>query len=382
MKHDFLIVGAGFFGAAFARLATDAGHKCLVIDRLPHMAGAAHDSRQYDGTLVSHYGAHILHSNSNDVWNFLLRFGHIDPFINKPKVLSGNKVYSFPINMMTLHQLWGVVTPEEARRKLQEVRIPCDNPRNFEEWALSMIGRELYELFIYGYTKKQWHREPRELPSSIIQRLPIRLTYDENYFSCKHQGMPREGYTQMVKNMLDGIEVRLGVDFFSIYDWHDYAKHLVYTGPIDKFFKYEYGELEYNTLRFEHRVYKGDFQGNAVFNHVDLSVPYIRTVEHKHFSRQGAKHYGQPNEETTFVSYDYPVPFKDHPEPYYPIRDLRNSDLYAKYFDLKKNLPDVTFGGRLGEYKYLDIDQTIASAMQKWKRIGGTYAGGICSSST
>lgn len=365
MKYDFLIVGAGFFGATFARLATDAGKKCLVIDRLSHIAGAAHDSTMH-GITVSSYGAHILHSHSEEVWSFLQKFAEIDPFINKPKVLSGNKVFSFPINLMALHQLWGVVSPDEARRKLAEVRVPCQNPRNFEEWALSMVGRELYELFIYGYTKKQWHREPRELPSSIIQRLPIRLTYEENYFTTKYQGMPREGYTALVQNMLDGVDVRLGVDFFVIHDWHDYAKHLVYTGPIDRFFKYEFGHLDYNTLRFEHKVFHGDFQGNAVFNHVDLHTPYLRTVEHRHFYRQDQKHYGQPKEETTVVSYDYPVPFKDHPEPYYPIRDARNSELYAKYFDLKKNLPDVTFGGRLGEYKYLDIDQTVASAMSKF----------------
>lgn len=372
MKYDFLIVGAGFFGATFARKATDAGKTCLVIDRLPHIAGAAYDRKWDNDIIVSEYGAHILHSQSDEIWTFLSRFAEIDPFINKPKVLSGDKVYSFPINMMTLHQLWGVVTPEQARQKLNSVRIPCEYPRNFEEWVLDKIGRELYEIFIYGYTKKQWLKEPRELPSSIIQRLPIRLTYDENYFTAKHQGIPREGYSKMVEKMLDGIPLHLGVDFFSMQtDWRDYAKHLVYTGPVDKLFGYEYGKLEYNTLRFEHKVYQGDFQGNAVFNHVDLNVPHIRTVEHKHFyKKHNPKHdtliLGR--HESTVVSYDYPVSFQDHPEPYYPIRNDQNSALYAKYFELKKTLHDVTFGGRLGEYKYLDIDQTVASAINKCEK--------------
>jgi UDP-galactopyranose mutase len=266
------------------------------------------------------------------------------------------------------------VTPEQARQKLNEVRIPCEHPQNFEEWVLDKVGREIYEKFIYGYTKKQWFKEPRELPASIIQRLPIRLTYDENYFTAKHQGMPRDGYGQMVKNMLDGINVQLGMDFFLMqHKWRDYAKHLVYTGPVDRFFNYQFGELEYNTLRFEHKVYQGDFQGNAVFNHVDAEVPYIRTIEHKHFYRRSAPKHDTlivGRHEPTVVSYDFPVPYKEHPEPYYPIRDDRNSSLYAQYLDLKKEwMKDVTFGGRLGEYKYLDIDQTVASALAKFKAL-------------
>lgn len=371
MKYDFLVVGAGFFGATFARLATDAGKSCLVIDRLPHVAGAAHDSKWNCGQIVASYGAHIFHTNSDEVWHFINQFGEMEPFINKPKVLSGNKVYSFPINMMTLHQLWGVVTPAEAFQKLNEVRIPCDHPRNLEEWILDKIGKELYELFIYGYTKKQWMKEPRELPSSIVQRLPIRLTYDENYFTSKYQSMPKEGYTKIVENMLSGIRVDLGVDFFGLGDWRDYADHLVYTGPIDKFFNCQFGKLEYNTLRFEHHELFGDYQGNAVFNHVDLSMPYLRSVEHKHFQRSHQKHYDPDceNKEKTIVTFDYPIAFEDHPEPYYPIRDTHNSDIYAKYFAIKKEIPNLTFGGRLGEYKYIDIDQTIASAMQKAKEI-------------
>jgi len=369
-EFDFMIVGSGFFGATFARKATDAGKKCLVIDKNNHIAGATYDRKWDNGIIVSEYGAHIFHTQSEEVWDFINKFTKINPFINKPKVLSQGNVYSFPINMMTLHQLWGVVTPEEAYRKLQDVRIPCENPRNFEEWALDRVGKEIYELFFYGYTKKQWMKEPRDLPSSIIQRLPIRLTYEENYFTTKYQGIPNEGYSATIKNMLDGIKTELNTDFFTIRNkWRDYAKHLVYTGPIDKFYDYEFGSLEYNTLRFEHKTIYGDYQGNAVFNHTDMSVPHIRTIEHKHFYKNSPKHYEvKPHsKEETVVSYDIPVAFKDHPEPYYPIRDDKNSDLYNRYANLKTNHKEITFGGRLGEYKYLDIDQTIASALTKFR---------------
>lgn len=372
-KYDFLIVGAGFFGATFARKATDAGKKCLVIDKSHHIAGAAFDKKWDNGIIVGEYGAHIFHTASEEVWQFITQFSTFHNFINKPKVLSGNKVYSFPINMMTLHQLWGVVTPAEAFQKLQEVRIPCDRPRNFEEWALDRVGQELYELFFYGYTKKQWMKEPSELPASIIQRLPIRLTYEENYFTTKYQGLPDNGYTQVVENMLDGIDTNLGVDFFTIKNkWREYAKHLVYSGPVDQLYDFSCGKLEYNTLRFEHKVYQGDFQGNAVFNYADSNVPHIRTIENKHFyDRRTNKHYDPKNYDLseTVVSYDIPVKYEDHPEPYYPIRDDKNSTIYDAYCEIKSNEKDVTFGGRLGEYKYLDIDQTIASAIVKAKAL-------------
>jgi UDP-galactopyranose mutase len=369
-EFDFMIVGAGFFGSSFARKAADAGKKCLVIDKNNHIAGATYDRKWDNGIIVSEYGAHIFHTQSEEVWDFINKFTTIIPFTNKPKVLSKGHVYSFPINMMTLHQLWGVITPEEAYRKLQDVRIPCENPRNFEEWALDRVGKEIYELFFYGYTKKQWMKEPRDLPASIIQRLPIRLTYEENYFITKYQGIPNEGYAATIKNMLDGIKTELNTDFFTIRNkWRDYAKHLVYTGPIDKFYDYEFGSLEYNTLRFEHKTMHGDYQGNAVFNHVDMNVPHIRTIEHKHFYKNSPKHYEvKPHsKEETVVSYDIPVAFKDHPEPYYPIRDDKNSDLYNKYANLRIDHKEITFGGRLGEYKYLDIDQTIASALTKFR---------------
>lgn len=363
--YDFLIVGAGFFGATFARIATDAGKKCLIIEKNDFVGGTAADQK-INGINVGLYGAHILHTNNQSIWEFMTRFTEIDPFINKPKVISQNKVYSFPINLMTLQQLWGVVTPEDARRKLQEVCIPCKYPRNFEEWALSKVGQEIYELFFYGYTKKQWMREPSELPASIIQRLPIRLTYNENYFSTYYQGMPKHGYTNFLNNLLDGIEVRLETDFFKLRDsWQEIARHLVYSGPIDQFFDSCFGDLSYNTLWFEHKILTGDYQGNAVMNHADLTTPYLRSVEHRHFYELDQKHYGEQSAEPTVITFDFPIAYSEHPEPYYPIRDDKNSLLYDQYSALKKNLPKITFGGRLGEYKYLDIDQTIASAIQK-----------------
>lgn len=375
MKYDVMVVGAGFFGATFARKMTDAGKRCLVIDRLPHVAGASFDRKWDNGIIVGEYGAHIFHTQSEEVWEFINRFGTMENFINKPKVLSGGRVYSFPINMMTLHQLWGVVTPAEAWAKIQSVRVPCENPRNFEEWILDKVGRELYEMFFYGYTRKQWLKEPSELPASIIQRLPIRLTYEENYFTTKYQAMPKDGYGDLVSNMLEGIDVHLGVDFFDLRDdWRKNAHMLVYTGPVDKYYGYQHGRLEYNTLRFEHKTYQGDFQGNAVFNHVDLGVPHLRTIECKHFhDKRLAKHYDPKSVDSgdTVVTYDIPISFKDHPEPYYPIRDDRNSEIYNRYMDIKKGEPEVIFGGRLGEYKYLDIDQTIASALTKAKNLLG-----------
>lgn len=371
MKYDFLVVGAGFFGATFARRATDLGKSCLVIDKRDSVGGMAAD-KLVEGIVTSMHGAHIFHTHVDEIWNFVNQFGEWSHFINKPKVKSGDKVYSFPINLMTLHQIWGVTTPQEALTKLNEVRVPCNTPRNFEEWALSMIGAELYELFIYGYTKKQYMREPRELPASIIKRLPIRLSYEENYFTTKYQGMPIDGYSGIVKNMLDGIQVELGVNFFDWRPWREVANHLVYTGPVDKFFDYAHGHLDYNTMEFRHEIMRGDFQGNAVFNHVDLDVPHLRTIEHKHFVHTYRKHYdpGMVLDDATVVSYDLPAKYiQGISEPYYPIRDTKNSAIYNKYVEMLKDTPDVTFGGRLGEYKYYDIDQTIASAMQKASKL-------------
>lgn len=363
--YDFIIVGAGIFGATFARRVTDSGKRCLVVDKRPHIAGAAHDS-PFGDYFVSSYGAHIFHTHSEEVWNFARQFCDFVPFVNRPKAVSGGRVYSFPVNLMTLHQLWGVTTPAEASARLAEVVVPCENPSNFEEWALSMVGEEIYRKFFYGYTKKQYMREPRELPSSIIQRLPIRMTYDENYFTTNFQGMPSGGYTGMVRSMLDGIDVELGINYLRHRDRLDrLARRVVYTGPVDEFFDYQYGKLDYNTLRFERREFSGDQQGNAVLNHVDESVPHLRSVEHRHFYVRGEsqKHYGESREHRSVVTYDVPARLDENPEPFYPVRDRVNSELYQRYAAIKPS--KVVFGGRLGEYKYLDMDQSMASALQK-----------------
>lgn len=369
--YDFLIVGAGFFGSTFARRAHDAGRRVLVVDKRPHIAGAAHDAPQ-DDYFVSSYGAHIFHTHSEEVWEFASRFTRFLPFINRPKAMSNGNIYSFPINLMTMHQLWGVRTPEEAARRLDRERVKIENPSNFEEWALSMIGKDLYERFIYGYTKKQYMREPRELPMSIIQRLPIRLTYDENYFTTKYQGIPANGYTNMIREMLHGIDVELGVDFIKMRDsLSGMAKHIIYTGPIDEFFGYEHGRLEYNTMVFERREFTGDQQGNAVINHVDQHTQCLRSIEHRHFYIHGesTKHYGSAAQPfKSVVTYDLPISFKDHPDPLYPIRNKLNGDMYQRYSSIRPR--NVLFGGRLGEYKYLDMDQSMASAIQKARSLG------------
>jgi UDP-galactopyranose mutase len=371
-RFDFLVVGAGFFGATFANQATRYGKKCLVIDKSDHLAGAAYDKIMY-GNPVCQFGAHIFHTKSKAIWEFIQQFSEFNNYINKPKADTGTEIYSFPFNMATFHQLWGVRTPKEAEMKLRDVRVPIENPKNAEEWILSQVGEEIYQKFIYGYTKKQWMREPKNLPVSIVKRLPIRLTWEENYFSTNYQGMPIDGYTKIVERMLEGSEVQLGVDYFSK-DWKKVAKHIVYTGPVDRFFDYEHGELEYNTLRFEHKQMTGDYQGTAVMNHTSESVPYLRSVEHKYFYKLShmEKHYTPDIKRwstPSLVTFDYPVPYAEHREPYYPIRDDINSKLYNKYMELKKNLSHVTFGGRLGEYKYLDIDQTMASAIQKFRSV-------------
>lgn len=362
--YDFLVVGAGFFGATFARVVTDAGHTCLVIDKADKVGGMAAEDIVH-GLHVCRHGAHIFHTHDNDVWQFICRFGKFNSFTNRVKAKAKGKLYSFPINLMTLHQLWGVTTPLEAWDRLQAVRVPVAAPKNCEDWLLSVVGREVYELFFYGYTKKQWHREPRDLPASIIKRLPIRLTHDDNYFTAQYQGMPIDGYSSLVNNMLDGIDVRLDTDLFSL-DWKSLARRLVYTGPIDRFFDYCFGKLEYNTLKFSHEIYYGDFQGNAVINHCDADVPFLRSIEHRHFSYPSVvKHYCDPSPVPTVVTYDLPATFEETRMPYYPIQDDVNTALYARYAALGRLLPDVIFGGRLGEYRYYDIDQTMASAIQK-----------------
>lgn len=361
-EFDYLIVGAGFYGSSFARRVTDLGRKCLVIDKRPHIAGAAFDTKQ-DSYYVSEYGAHIFHTNSPKVWVFVNQFDTFLPFINRPKVLSEGKMYSFPINLMTLQQLYGITSPAEAEAHLDRVRAKIPDPSNLEEWMLSMVGEDIYRRFYYHYTKKQWFKEPSELPMSIAQRIPIRLTYDENYFITKFQGMPSKGYTNLISKMLDGIKVEIGTSYTA--DMAKRAKRVIYTGPIDEYYNFEFGRLDFRTLQFTKEEFLGDKQGNAVVNYTDDSPSYIRTIEHMHFYRHGEsiKHYNKKPEDKikSIITYDHPVKFEQGMDPFYPIRDKANSAIYAKYAALASD--NIIFGGRLGEYKYLDMDQSMASAL-------------------
>jgi UDP-galactopyranose mutase len=361
-EYDYLIVGAGIFGSTFAREMTDAGHKCLVIDRRAHIGGNVYSEKR-NGIDVHVYGAHIFHTNNDRIWNYVNRFAKFNNYVNKPKVRYNDRIFSFPINLMTLHQLWGVMTPEEAEAKLEEVRIPCENPDNLEDWILSQVGREVYETFIKGYTMKQWQRDPKELPASIIKRLPIRMVFEENYFFDKYQGIPVDGYTSMVANMLAGVKVQTGIDYFKDKDlWDSMADKVVFTGKIDEYFGFQHGELEYRTLRFEHEELKGDFQGNAVVNYTHPDVPFTRIVEHKHFLPETASKI--PN---TIVTREYSDEYTRGKTPYYPINNDKNNSIYKKYAAMSKVQPGVIFGGRLAEYKYYDMHQVIGSALVKAK---------------
>ena len=361
--YDYLIVGAGIFGATFAREMKDAGKKCLVIDKRPHIGGNVYTEKR-NGVDVHVYGAHIFHTSNDRIWEYVNRFATFNNYVNKPKIRYNDRIFSFPINLMTLHQLWGVMTPAEAQAKLEEVRIPCENPDNLEDWILSQVGREVYETFIRGYTMKQWQRDPKELPASIIKRLPIRMVFEENYFFDKYQGIPKEGYTQMVTNMLDGIEVTTSVDYFADKQrWDSLADKVVFTGKIDEYFGFQHGELEYRTLRFEHEELEGDFQGNAVVNYTHPDVPFTRIVEHKHFLPETASKISN-----TIVTREYSDEYTRGKTPYYPINNDKNNSMYKKYAIMARDQLGVIFGGRLAEYKYYDMHQVIGSALVKAKR--------------
>jgi len=359
--YDFVIVGAGLFGATFAQLASAAGHKILVVDKNNHIGGNCFTELK-NGFHIHKYGIHIFHTSSDKIWKYIQRFTEFNHFVNRPKVTYKKNVFSFPINLMTLNQIWGITTPQDARRKLDEVKIKCDNPRNLEEWILSQVGQELYEIFIYGYTKKQWMKDPKDLPSSIIRRIPIRLTWDDNYFDDTFQGIPKYGYTHMFENMLANVEVKLGIDFIQERECLSrLAKNIVYTGKIDEYFDYCYGDLEYRTLNFdEHSIDCVDLQGVAQMNHTDIAIPYTRSIEHRHFT------FDLDSTKQTIVSYEYPDEYTRQKTPYYPINDQTNHDLYHRYLHLAKT-SNVIFGGRLGSYKYYDMHQVIASAFHCWE---------------
>lgn len=355
--HDYLVVGAGLFGAVFARQMTDRGARCLVIDRRDHIGGNCHTER-VEGINVHRYGPHIFHTESRKVWDYMCRWTEFNRFRLRPKVTHGGKVYSFPINMMTMHQLWGVVTPAEAEARLAEARVPVRSPGNLEEWVVSQVGWELYEKFIRGYTKKQWNRDPKDLPASIVKRLPIRLTYDEDYFNDRYQGIPVGGYTGIFERMLEGIPVELGVDFLGDRGrLEGRARKVVYTGPIDEFFGYDMGHLEWRSLRFEREILDvQNHQGVAVMNYTEEQVPYTRICEHKHFE------FGTGDR--TVVTREYPQNWQRGAEPYYPINDERNNELYQRYRDRVDGARYV-MGGRLADYKYYDMHHVVGSALAR-----------------
>ena len=364
-KYDFLIVGAGLYGASFARLATDGGYKCLVIDRRAQVAGNVY-TENVGGINVHKYGAHIFHTSDREVWDFANKFAEFNRYTNTVVANFKGEIYSMPFNMYTFNKMWGVITPEEARKKLDEqiASVKIAEPKNLEEQALSLIGPDIYNKLIKGYTEKQWGRKATELPAFIIKRLPVRLTYNNNYFNDSFQGIPVGGYTKWIENMLEGIEVRTGVDFLeNREELSSLADKIIYSGMIDEFYGYSLGTLEYRSLRFETEYLPDvdDYQGNAVINYTDAETPFTRIIEHKHFEFGTGK--------GTAVTREYPAEWKKGDEPYYPLNNDRNNELYRHYQELASKDEKVRFGGRLGKYKYYDMDDTIADAAADYKKI-------------
>ncbi len=370
MKYDYLIVGAGLFGAVMARQLTDAGRTVLVVDRRDHIAGNAYTEKMA-GINVHVYGAHIFHTNQKRVWDYVQRFAEFNRFTNAPVANYKGELYSLPFNMYTFHQMWGVVTPAEAAAKIEQQRRAAGiaEPENLEEQAISMVGTDIYEKLIKGYTKKQWGRPCTELPASIIKRLPVRLTFDNNYFDALYQGIPVGGYTRMVGRMLDGIEVRLKTDYLENQAELDRrAKRVIFTGPVDAYFRYRLGALEYRSIRFETEVLDiPNFQGNAAVNYTDEETPWTRIIEHKWF--EFGKDEAGDDLVQTVISREYSSEWKPEDEPYYPIRDEKNLRLYARYRELAAQEEKVIFGGRLGEYRYYDMDQAVAAALELADRL-------------
>ena len=357
-EYDYLIVGAGLFGAVFAREMTDAGKRCLVIDRRDHVAGNA-CTETVEGIAVHRYGAHIFHTNDDAVWDYVNRFARFNRFTNSPIANYKGELYNLPFNMNTFHQMWGVTTPAQARAEIrrQQAASGDGEPQNLEEQAIRLVGRDIYEKLIKGYTQKQWGRPCTELPSFIIRRLPVRFTYDNNYFNARHQGIPEDGYTALVERMLEGIPVRLHTDFLrQREELSALTERVLYTGPIDAYFDYRLGTLEYRSLRFETELLDTDnYQGSAVVNYTDAETPYTRIIEHKHFV------YGtQPK---TVITREYSAEWRPGDEPYYPVNDGKNAALYQAYRELAQREQRVIFGGRLGEYRYYDMDQVVRAAL-------------------
>ena len=365
MKYDYLVVGAGLYGAVFAHEAKKKGKSVLVIDKRPHIAGNVY-TEDVEKIHVHKYGAHIFHTNNKKVWDYITRFAEFNRFTNSPVANYKGELYSLPFNMYTFNKMWNVTTPQEAAAKIEEQRKAAGitEPKNLEEQAVSLVGTDIYEKLVKGYTQKQWGRECSELPAFIIKRLPVRLTFDNNYFNALYQGIPKGGYTKMVAKILEGIEVRLGTDYLENKEELDLlAEKVVYTGPIDAYFEYRLGALEYRSVRFETEVLDTpNFQGNAAVNYTDVETPWTRIIEHKRFE------FGKDDEGNdipkTLISREYSSEWKVGDEPYYPVNDEKNGLLYEKYRELAAQEKNVIFGGRLGEYKYYDMDAVIAAALE------------------
>jgi UDP-galactopyranose mutase len=355
-NYDYLIVGAGLFGSVFAHEMTKKNKKCLVIDKRSHIGGNIY-TEEMNGINVHMYGPHIFHTNDKKIWDYVNSFVPFNRFTNSPLAKYNDEMYNLPFNMNTFYQLWSVTSPEEARAKIDSQLVACDNPKNLEEYALATVGTDIYEKLIKGYTEKQWGRSCNELPVSIIKRLPIRLTFDNNYYNDSYQGVPIGGYTLLIDKLLQGVEVQLNTDYFTNkQDLENLAKTIVYTGKIDQFYSYQYGRLEYRSVTFEHEVLnQKNYQGNALVNYTDRSVPYTRIIEHKHFENG--------NQATTVISKEYPKESESNDLPHYPIGDPKNKETYAKYKKRADCESNVVFGGRLAEYKYYDMHQVIGAAL-------------------
>lgn len=358
-KYDYLIVGAGLFGVTFAYEANKRGKKCLVIDKREHIGGNVY-CKKIENINVHQYGAHIFHTSNKKIWDYVNSFVEFNRYTNSPIANYKGEIYNLPFNMNTFNKLWGVVTPEEAKTKIEEQRIASGiiEPKNLEEQAISLVGTDIYTKLIKGYTEKQWGRSATELPSFIIKRLPVRFTYDNNYFNDKYQGIPEGGYNIIIEKMLEGVDIKLSTDFFkNIEELSKLADKIVFTGMIDEFYNYEYGTLEYRSLKFEHEVLNYEnYQGVAVVNYTEREIPYTRVIEHKHFE------YG--TQEKTIITKEYPADWKIGDEPYYPVNNDKNNELFEKYKELASKEKNIIFGGRLGNYKYYDMHQVIESALE------------------
>lgn len=357
--YDYLVVGSGLFGSVFAHEMNKNRSKVMVIDKRDHIGGNVF-TEEISNINVHKYGAHIFHTNNKDVWDYIQQFAEFNRYTNSPIAVFRDELYNLPFNMNTFYQMWGVKTPDEAKKIIDSQRKEANikNPKNLEEQAINLVGKDIYEKLVKEYTEKQWGKKCTELPSFIIKRLPVRFTFDNNYFNDKYQGIPIGGYTKIIEKLLNGIEVELNTDYFDNQEkWEDIAGKIIFTGMIDQYFDYCFGELEYRSLKFEHKVHDTqNYQGNAVINYTDSDVPYTRTIEHKHF--EGTQ------TEKTVVTTEYPMPWKKGREAYYPVNDEKNMEILKKYEDLSENRENVIFGGRLGRYKYYDMWETIDEALK------------------